>query len=223
MHTNKKDSGRSTVCSWSPDPAKLNSAFSRVARHSLPSAPASRCINQDTLRYWERSAREQTFMCNQADGLSRFLTKVQDSMVAQLKTLHLDKGTGKASERTQQAIDELEYLVTFNQSLTQAMAHTMQDLSEGIFINMANLTLAHCDSYLEYLRAGVKQDTLTALCTAPVHLQSLFPDHLLVIAEEEVSQSEERRSSGNSHRKPGRLSFYNRLFSSTQTQQPVET
>ena len=99
MHTDKKDSGKTTVCSWSPDPAKLNSIFSRVARHSLPSAPASRCINQDTLRHWERSAREQTFMCNQAAGLLRCLTKVQDSMAAQLKTQHLDKGKGKASER----------------------------------------------------------------------------------------------------------------------------
>ena len=34
-------------------------------------------------------------------------------MVAQLKTLHLDKGNGKASERMQHAVDELEYPVTF--------------------------------------------------------------------------------------------------------------
>ena len=108
-------------------------------------------------------------------------------MVAQLETLHLDKGKGKASERKQQAVDALEYLVTFNRSITKAMASTMQDLSEGIFINMANLTLAHRDSYLEYLQDGVKQDTLTALNTAPVHLQSLFPVQLLVKAEEEVS------------------------------------
>ena len=31
-------------------------------------------------------------MCIQAYGLSRCLTKVHDSMVAQIKTLHLDKG-----------------------------------------------------------------------------------------------------------------------------------
>ena len=40
------------------------------------------------------------------------------------------------------------------------MARTMQDLSEGIFISIANSTLAHRDSYLEYLHAGVKKDTL---------------------------------------------------------------
>ena len=110
MHTDKKDSGKSKVCYWSPYPAKLNSSFSKVARHSLPSAPSSQYINQDTLRLWEQSARQQTFMCNQAAGLSRCLTKVQDSMVAQLKTLHLDKGKCKTSGRSQQAVDELEYL-----------------------------------------------------------------------------------------------------------------
>ena len=123
-------------------------------------------------------------------------------MVTQPKSLHLDKGKGKSSEKTQQAVDELEYLVLFNRSISQAMACTMQDLSEGVFSSMANFTLAWRDSYLEYLCAGVKQDTLTALHTAPVHLQSLFPDQLLVKAEEELSRSEERPSSGNSHRKP---------------------
>ena len=43
----------------------------------------------------------------------------------------------------------------------------MQDLSEGVFISMANLTLACRDSYLEFMRGGVKPDTLTALRTLP--------------------------------------------------------
>ena len=59
MHTDK-DSDRSTVCSWSPEPAKLNSAFSWVARRSLPSAPACHTISQDALRCWEHSFREQS-------------------------------------------------------------------------------------------------------------------------------------------------------------------
>ena len=116
MHTDKKDSASTTVCDWSPELAKLNSTFSRVARHSLPSAPASHTFSQDTLRQWERAFREQSVMCNQAAGLSRCLTKVQDSMVTQLKTLHVDKTKGKAAERTQQAVEELEYLVTVNLS-----------------------------------------------------------------------------------------------------------
>ena len=124
-------------------------------------------------------------------------------MSTQLKNLHSDKGKGKSSERMQQAVDELEYLMTLNRSISQAMAWTMQDFSGGIFISMANFTLVHRDSFLEYLHTGVKQDTLTALRTAPVHLQSLFLDQLLIKAEEEVARSEERCSSSQSHRKPG--------------------
>ena len=145
------------------EPAKLNSAFSRVTRRNLPTAPPSWALSQDILRRWERAAREQSVRCNQAAGLSRCLTRVQDTMSTQPKNLHSDKGKGKSSERTQQAVDELEYLVTFNRSISQAMARTMQDLPEGVFISVANFTLAHRDSYLEYLHAGVKQDTLTAL------------------------------------------------------------
>ena len=62
MHADKKHSDLSTVCSWSPEPAKLNSAFNRVARRSLPAAPSSRPFIQDILRHWERAAREQTVM-----------------------------------------------------------------------------------------------------------------------------------------------------------------
>ena len=61
---------------------------------------------------------------------------------------------------------------------------------------------------MEYLHAGVEQDTLTALCTAPVHLQSLFRDQLLNKAEEGVARSEERRLSSQSYRKLGRFHPY---------------
>ena len=131
-------------------------------------------------------------MCNQTAGLSRCLTRVQDSMVTQLKTLRLDS-KGKSSEKMKQAVNELEYLTTFNRSISQAMARTMQDLSEGVFTNMANFTLARRDSYLDYLHAGVKQDTVNTLRMSPVHLNALFPDQLISKAEEEISKSEERR------------------------------
>ena len=55
---------------------------------------------------------------------------------------------------------------------------------------------------------GVKEDTLTALRTAPVHLQSPFLEQLLIKAEEEVATSEERRLSSQSHRNPGRFHPY---------------
>ena len=62
-------------------------------------------------------------------------------MSTQLKNLHLDKGKSKSSERTQQAVDELEYLVTFNRSVSQAMVRTMQALSEGVLSAWQTLPL----------------------------------------------------------------------------------
>ena len=107
-------------------------------------------------------------MCNQAAGLSRCLNRVQDSMVAQMKTLHNEKGKGKSSERSQHAVDELDYLVTFNRSITQAMVRIMQDLLEG--------------SSLPYV-------------LPQLHMYPLFPDQSLAKAEEEISRNYERCSS----------------------------
>ena len=47
-------------------------------------------------------------------------------MSTHLRNLHVDKGKGKSSERMQQAVDELEYFVNFNRSISQDMARTMQ-------------------------------------------------------------------------------------------------
>ena len=49
MHTDKKDSASATVCDWSPEPAKLNSTFTRVVRRSLPSAPTSHTFGEGVL------------------------------------------------------------------------------------------------------------------------------------------------------------------------------
>ena len=57
-------------------------------------------------------------------------------------------------------------------------------------------------------KVSVKQDTVNALRTSPVHLNALFPDQLITKAEEEISRSEERRSSGTSHRHQGRFHPY---------------
>ena len=208
MYTEKKDFSRSKVFSWTNQPACLNSSFPRIANRSLPSAPASRPVSQDTLRKWERAARDQSYMCNQAASFSHCLTKVQDSMANQLKLLQNDKGKAKSTRKTHQAIEELDFLITFNKSITQAMARTMQDLSEGVFINVANLTLTRRDSYLDYLKAGIKQDTLNALRTAPLHMSTLFPDHLISKAEEEIRHHEEKRTSGPSHKGSQRFHPY---------------
>ena len=160
MHCEKKDFSWSKVYTWPNEPAGLNSTVPRIANGSLLSAPASRPISQDTLRKWERAAHDQSYMCNQAAAFSRCLTKVQDNMASQLKLIQGVTSKGKSASKITQAAEELDILVTFNRSITQAMARTMQDLSEGVFVNVANLTLARRDSYLDFIKTGIKQDTL---------------------------------------------------------------
>ena len=196
MHSEKKDFSRSKVYTWTNEPARLNSSFSRIAGRSLPSAPASRPVSQDTLRKWERAARDQSYMCNQAAAFSRCLTKVQENMTNQLKVIQGITVKGKSSPKLTQAADELDFLVTFNRSITQAMARTMQDLSDGVFVNVANLTLARRDSCLDFVRSGIKQDSLMALRSAPLHMSALFPDHIIAKAEEEIRHFEDKRTPG---------------------------
>ena len=83
LHPSSEKSDGS-VSYWSSESAKLNSSYSRIATFSglATPTPASRSISQDLLRRWEKSARESTYICNQAAGFSRCLNKVQSSMQA---------------------------------------------------------------------------------------------------------------------------------------------
>ena len=47
--------------------------------------------------------------------------------------------------------------------------------------------LAHRDSYLSHLKAGIKPDTLAALTTAPLHISTLFPDEARRQAEQDIA------------------------------------
>ena len=70
--------------------------------------------------------------------------------------------------------------MTFNQSIAHTMARIMQDLSDFIFINMANMSLVRRDSYLDSLKAGIKYDTVSALRNSNLHMAFLFPDSLIL-------------------------------------------
>ena len=99
MHCEKKDFSRFKVYNWTNEPARMNSTFPRIANRSLPSAPVSRPVSQENLRKWERAARDQSYMCNQAAAFSRCLTKVQDNMASQLKIIQVSLAKGNQPPR----------------------------------------------------------------------------------------------------------------------------
>ena len=176
------------VTSWSMGHSKLNSSFGRIARKAALAStpPASRRISQDTLRRWERTAREASVVCNLAASFNRCLFKVQADMQSQLRTVR-SEGKGKGSAKVSEATEELQFLMEFNSSITQAATKAMEHLSEFVFFTMGNLTLARRDAYLNHLKNGIKPDTFAALRTGPLHITTLFPESAIKRAEEEIS------------------------------------
>ena len=73
--------GRS-VFSWHNTEAKVNSQFPRITKASTyPSTgPPSRQISQESLRCWERCAREDSYIVNHTAGFKRCSTELQERM-----------------------------------------------------------------------------------------------------------------------------------------------
>ena len=145
-------------------------------------------------------------ICNQAASFNRCLFKVQQNMQEQMKTIRTES-KGKGSAKVSSAMEELQFLVDFNASITQAAAKTMEHLSEFVFISMGNLTLARRDAHLNHIKGGVKLDTVAALRTAPLHIATLFPNNIKQ-AEEEIAHFEAKGQS--SSRGKGRYHPYER-------------
>ena len=99
---------------------------------------------------------------------------------------------GKSASKVATATDELQYLMDLNTSITQAVAKTMEHLTDFVFVSVGNLTLARRDSYLLHVKTGVKPDTLAVLRTAPLHLGTLFTDNILKQAEEDIANYESK-------------------------------
>ena len=129
-------------------------------------------------------------------------------MQTQLKVVKSELSKGKSSERVSQAASELQFLLNFNSSITQAMAKTLEHLTDFVFVTVANTTLIRRDSYLSHLKMGIKPDTLAALRTGPLHTATLFPDTVLKQAEQDIANFE---SKGQIHSgKKGRFHPYER-------------
>ena len=75
------------------------------------------------------------------------------------------------------ATDEFHYLMDFNARM--AMAKTMDQPCEFVFVSMVNLTLARRGYYLSRLKTGIKPNTLAALRTHPLQLARQFSQIVL--------------------------------------------
>ena len=208
----EQQTDQTKVTSWNTGHSKLNSSFGRIARKAALAStpPASRRISQDSLRRWERTAREASVVCNQAASFNRCLFKVQADMQSQIKTIR-SEGKGKGSSKVSEATDELQFLMDFNANISHATAKAMEHLTEFVFFTMGNLTLARRDAYLNHLKNGIKPDTFAALRTGPLHIPTLFPESAIKRAEEEIAHFDSKsQPAASSSRAKARFHPYER-------------
>ena len=66
------------------------------------------------------------YICKQATGLSRCLSKVQQGVQSQLKVLKTEQTKGKSADKVGTATEELQYLMNVNASITQCMSKAME-------------------------------------------------------------------------------------------------
>ena len=195
MHLVKPDGphrpGR-TVFSWRNTEAKVNSHFPRLTRASayLSTGPPSRPISQESLRRCERAAREDSYIINHAAGFSRCSTELQDKMSQNVAVLSARLSKGKAQKETSDALNDLRDLLAFHQRVSIALGTSLQHLADSLFVHMSNMILLRRDSYLDFVKPGVKQDTMNSLRNAPLFGYALFPDAAIMTAEQDIQKAE---------------------------------
>ena len=99
-------------------------------------------------------------------------------------------GKGKTSKEVSNALNDLRDLMAFHQKVSVAMGTSLQHLADRLFVNMANLVLLRRDAYLDFVKQGVKQDTMNLLRNAPLFGYGLFPDAAIMIAEQDIQKFE---------------------------------
>ena len=183
--------GRS-VFSWRNTETKVNSQFPRITRAAAYPAtgPPSRPILQESLRRWERTAREDSYIINHAAGFNRCSTELQDRMTPNISLLCSKLNKGKTPKEVSNALTDLRDLMAFHQRVSVAMGTSLQHIADSLFVHMTNLVLICRDSYLDFVKTGVKQDTMNLLRNAPLFGYGLFPDAAIVTAEQDITKYE---------------------------------
>ena len=87
-----------------------------------------------------------------------------------------------------ETIKELKDLAAFHTSVSVALGMALQHLVDSFFVQLANFILLRRDSYLEYVKPGLKPDTWNKLRNTPLFNSGLFPDDVLATAEQNIQK-----------------------------------
>ena len=85
---------------------------------------------------------------------------------------------GKEPKEVTDAIKDLKDLSAFHTSVSVALGTAFQHLADSLFVQLANFILLRRDSYLEYVKPGLKPDTWNKLRNAPLFTYGLLPDDI---------------------------------------------
>ena len=107
--------------------------------------------------------------------------------------------------------------MSFDQSISSAMARTMQHLSDFAFVSMVTCHPHHYFSSkkrcLDHLRSSIKPDTGCSL-NCPLHMATLFLDSALKKVENDIVQHENKGYFGSSSHQKGQHNPYKRSVKS---------
>ena len=158
----------SVVSTWNTDSSKLSSCYSKIASlvSLLPHLHGATFLRKHCEDGMSRQERPLLSAIKLPASIGAFLRFN--------KACKRSESKGKGSTKASTATDELQYLMHFNSSITQAAAKMMEHLTKFVFISMGNLTLARRDAYLNHLKSGIKPDTVAALRTAPLHVSTML-------------------------------------------------
>ena len=179
---------------WSQEAQRLNSTYHRLCRPGSSASPGSLSVSQDNLRRWERQHRDQTVIINQTAGIVRGQSVMKDKTDSLIKTLTSELDRYALPDKIADTLSDLTTALEFNYQLTSAISGGLQDLSDGIFVNLANTVLMRRDSFLDSLKPGINSDTLSRLRTGPFHSETLFPEEVILAAENEIHLLDQKKS-----------------------------
>ena len=97
---------------------------------------------------------------------------------------------GKAQKEISDALNDLHDLLAFHQRVSIALGTSLQHLADSLFVHMSNMILLRRDSYLDFVKPGVKQDTMNSLRNAPMFGYTLFPGAAIMTAEQDIQKAE---------------------------------
>ena len=116
------------------------------------------------------------------------------------KTLTKELQPYDLPEKISETLSDIVTAVEFNHQLTTAISGALEDLSDGIFTNLANSVLMRRDSFLDSLKPGINTDTLVKLRSGPFHAETLFTEDAIAQAEDDLRHLEQRSRSDNQER-----------------------